>query len=201
MISIARRRIPTIAEESPDGRGIIDNYEYVDLKLPSGLLWATCNVGASVETDYGNYYQWGAGATQYASTNQYYTGTTNPLPVEYDTARQVMSGSWSMPTQNEFQELIDNTTYTWVTNFNGSGIKGGKFSKTIEGIERYVFFPAAGLYDDEDGLISKNTNVLVWSSTPSDSYTSAYRLSITSSSKNIRGNSRKNGYSVRGVHV
>jgi hypothetical protein len=38
------------------------NYEYVDLGLPSGTLWAKCNVGASVETDYGNYYKYGKGA-------------------------------------------------------------------------------------------------------------------------------------------
>ena len=35
------------------------NYEYVDLDLPSGILWATCNIGATSETDYGIYFQWG----------------------------------------------------------------------------------------------------------------------------------------------
>lgn len=37
----------------------IDNYEYVDLGLPSGTLWATCNVGASKPEEYGNYFAWG----------------------------------------------------------------------------------------------------------------------------------------------
>ena len=34
-------------------------YEYVNLGLPSGTLWATCNIGATSETDYGVYFQWG----------------------------------------------------------------------------------------------------------------------------------------------
>ena len=37
----------------------INGHEYVDLGLPSGLKWATCNVGASLPSEYGNYYAWG----------------------------------------------------------------------------------------------------------------------------------------------
>ena len=35
------------------------NTEYVDLGLKSGTLWAKCNIGATSETDYGIYFQWG----------------------------------------------------------------------------------------------------------------------------------------------
>lgn len=124
----------------------IINYDYVDLGLPSGIKWATCNVGAAKETDWGNYYQWGAGTTTYQDTDQYYTGSEETLPSDYDTATQVMGDGWRMPTLDECQELLDNTTFTWETNFNGSGTNGGKFSKTVDGVERYVFIPAAGAY-------------------------------------------------------
>ena len=41
-------------------KGINNNgYEYVDLGLPSGTLWAACNVGASKPSDDGQYFQWG----------------------------------------------------------------------------------------------------------------------------------------------
>ena len=38
---------------------IVMDHEYVDLGLPSGTLWATCNIGASSPEEYGNYYAWG----------------------------------------------------------------------------------------------------------------------------------------------
>ena len=33
--------------------------EMVDLGLPSGTLWATCNIGAYCPEDYGDYFAWG----------------------------------------------------------------------------------------------------------------------------------------------
>lgn len=197
MIGIARRRIPLLND---DGRGIIDNYGYVDLGLPSGLLWATCNVGASVETDYGNYYQWGAGSTQYANRNQYHTGGTDStytLPLTADTARQVMGGGWRMPKRAELLELINNTTYTFTTI---NGVSGGKFSKTVDGKERYVFFPAAGLYDK--GSLLSSSYGHFWSSNPgygSEGSNSAYFLAFSSEGKLINYNKRSYGRSVRAV--
>ena len=40
---------------TPDANG----HEYVDLGLPSGVLWATCNIGADSPEDYGDYFAWG----------------------------------------------------------------------------------------------------------------------------------------------
>ena len=95
-----------------------NGHQYVDLGLPSKTKWATMNVGASSETDYGNYYQYGKGAAQYAATSGdgNYSGTEDPLAASADTAVQVWGGSWHMPTRKQMQELIDNTTYQWVTN-------------------------------------------------------------------------------------
>jgi len=68
--------------------------------LPSGTLWATMNVGASSESEYGNYYQYGKGADDYSITSSQpsYSGTEIPLDLSVDTARQVWGGDWHMPT-------------------------------------------------------------------------------------------------------
>ena len=34
-------------------------HEWVDLGLPSGTLWATCNIGANRPEEYGDYFAWG----------------------------------------------------------------------------------------------------------------------------------------------
>jgi uncharacterized protein YjdB len=77
---------------------VFNGHPYVNLGLPSGTLWAKYFVGASSETDYGNYYQCGAGSTTYANSTQYYTQIED-IPLSYDTARLVMGGSWKMPTE------------------------------------------------------------------------------------------------------
>jgi len=73
-------------------RGVADPYNtnghtFVDLGLPSGTKWATMNVGAESETDYGNYYMYGKGATQYNSSDTAYAGIEDPLDLSVDTAR------------------------------------------------------------------------------------------------------------------
>lgn len=120
-----------------------NGHKYVDLGLPNGTKWATMNVGASSETDYGNYYQYGKGAAKYAVTSgdSNYSGIENPLAASADTAVQMWGGPWHMPTIEQMQELIDNTTYKWETNYKNSGINGGTFTATNGAV---LFFPAAG---------------------------------------------------------
>ena len=163
-------------EVNPNG------YDYVDLGLPSGTKWATMNVGASSETDYGNYYQYGKGAAQYAETsgNSNYPGKEDPLDPYKDTAAQVWGGSWHMPTKEQMQELRANTPYQWVTNYKGSGIRGGLFTAQNG---NSVFFPAAGRWNN-----GSQSNVglqgFYWSSSPSgNSY--AYRLSFNYDSSGV----------------
>lgn len=136
------------------------SYEYVDLGLPSGTLWAKYNVGATSETEYGNYYQYGKGADDYSVTSGQsdYSGTEDPLATSADTAAQVWGGSWHMPTQAQLNELTANTTYEWTTI---NGVIGGKF---IAQNGNYIFIPAAGYY--ENGSIdSVGEYCDIWSST------------------------------------
>ena len=164
-----------------------DNIEehFVDLGLPSGLKWAKTNLGAETETDYGNYYMWGSTEPNTAEEcnwanapfnngsdtfekkyfNAYkseWLDDNDNLKPEYDAAYKATDGAARMPTQDDIQELIDNTFHVWVENFNNSNVNGMKFiSKTDE--TKYIFIPAAGYYDDGsvDGVGKYG---LIWSS-------------------------------------
>ena len=51
---------------------VIDGHEYVDMGLPSGTLWATCNIGAESSTDFGDYFAWGETEPKEEYTNENY---------------------------------------------------------------------------------------------------------------------------------
>lgn len=194
-----RRRVEKAGGINPvTGRGIVDGYEVVDLGLPDGLLWATYNVGATKETEYGYYYKYGRGSHIYLSSDRHYTGLENPLASSADTATQVMGSGWRMPTKDEFQELVDNTDHEWVTNFNGSGINGGKLiSKTNP--NAYVFFPAAGYYYERISYL-EGTAAYVWTSTP-NTIGRAHRFVYNNESDpGASWDTRDKGCSVRGVY-
>lgn len=165
----------------------------VDLGLPSGMKWANMNVGASTETEYGDYFAWGETEPKYSSldpltwkdgnsagyswstyawgtdynaltkynNNSSYGTVDNKtsLDPEDDAAHVNMGGTWRMPTAVEFQELIDNTTHAWVTNYKGSGVNGFTFT----GNGNTIFLPAAG-YRDDTYLIAQGSFGLYWSS-------------------------------------
>lgn len=173
-----------------------NGHQYVDLGLPSGTKWATMNVGASSETDYGNYYQYGKGAAQYAATSgdSNYSGTEDPLDSSVDTAVQVWGGSWHMPTRAQMQELTANTTYQWVTNYKGSGINGGTFTATNGAV---LFIPAAGCWYDGSQL-SVGDSGGYWGSSP-DGSDDACGLRFGDGDKGVYDDYREDGCSVRPV--
>ena len=173
-----------------------NGHKYVDLGLPSGTKWATMNVGASSETDYGNYYQYGKGAAQYAATSGQsdYSGTEDPLDSSVDTAAQEWGGSWHMPTRAQMQELTANTTYQWVTNYKGSGINGGTFTATNGAV---LFIPAAGnWYDGSQNGVGDNGGY--WGSSPNGS-NDACLLYFGNGAEGVYNGLRKFGYAVRPV--
>ena len=169
--------------------------EAVDLGLPSGTKWAKYNVGATSETEYGNYYQYGKGAAQYAATSGQsdYSGTESPLATTADTAAQEWGGSWHMPTKTQFEELTANTTCEWTTI---NGVNGGKFTAK-NGSGNYIFIPAAGMYSN-GSLGGVGVSGSVWSSIPNDS-SRAYFLGFSDGFEDVLSSNRKNGYSVRAV--
>ena len=163
----------------------------MDLGLPSGTKWATMNVGASSETDYGNYYMYGKGNSTYNTLDAAYTGTENPLASSADAATQVWGDYWHIPTKAQFEELFANTTYEWTTI---NSVNGGKFTANNG---NYVFFPAAGsyLHDSINGVGNYGEYL---SSTPYDD-TTIYYMQCYDSDKFMPTYYREAGFSVRGV--
>jgi uncharacterized protein (TIGR02145 family) len=164
----------------------IYGHEYVDLGLPSGLRWAKCNLGAKEETDFGDYYQFG-------QVEPYEKTWEKHIPLENDTVDKVWRNRWRMPTQADFQELINNTISKWLI-INGVG--GYKFiSKTDS--SKYIFFPAAGYWSNgSQNDVGSSGNY--WGSSPNGS-NSACGLYFDNGYKVVYNDSRKNGYSVRPV--
>ena len=194
-----------------------NGHAYVDLGLPSGTKWATMNVGASSETDYGLYFAWGetdgyADASTKAfswSDYKYGDGSTftkynstdgkTVLDLEDDAVAANWGGSWKIPTDAQFQELL-NTTYvtnTWVTDYQGSGVNGRLFTSVTNG--NTLFIPAAGRAGN-GSMYYIDTRGVVWSSSLYSSdvkygnYSHFYNSGVY-----IDYSGRCNGQSVRGV--
>ena len=173
-----------------------DGHAYVDLGLPSGLLWATCNIGATSPEDYGNYFAWGEttpkdiynwSTYQHSNGSSYFTkycqfsslgynGFTDDLTVllpEDDAAAANWDNGWRMPTKEEFEELYNNTIDIW-TEMNG--VCGRLFS-AANGAS--LFLPAAGSRNDSS-LYDVGTKCYYWSSSLQDDSFYAWHLDFSS---------------------
>lgn len=190
--------------------------DYVDLGLPSGLLWATRNVGASRPEDYGDYFAWGETQmkntydwstyqycmgsshtlTKYCDKDSYgYNGFTDNLTVllpEDDAVTANWGLDWRMPTKEEWQELLDNCTSVWTT-------QNGVHGRCLTGANgNTLFLPAAGRYG-ESGLLVVGSCGFYWSSTlNTDNPTNAWYFTI-SSGCSVISCSRYLGHPVRAV--
>lgn len=181
--------------------GTLNGHDWVDLALPSGLKWATCNVGASSPEDYGNYYAWGE--TEEKDDYSWSTSTTYGKEMgdiggnaSYDVARKLWGGTWRLPTQAEFEELLDedNCTWEWTTQ---SGVNGYRVTSKING--ESIFLPATG-YRNGTSLNYAGSFGYYWSSTPYESDTGyAYDLGFYSGGHSTSSYFREQGRSVRPV--
>ncbi len=194
--------------------GIHKGHKYVDLGLPSGLLWATCNIGASKPEEYGNYYAWGEIITKsqyswstykydsdYDALTKYNTSTDygtvdnkTQLGLKDDAAHVNWRGNWRMPTDAEMIELRTNCTWL-LTTINGK--KGYKVVSKVN--NKWIFLPAAG-YRDESSLSYGGSLGCYWSSSLcSGSPDGAWYLDFDSSGFNRDFIDRSYGFSVRAV--
>ena len=194
-------------------------YEWVDLGLPSGILWADRNVGASKPEEYGLYFAWGEtqgyeGITdekQFSWADYKLCGGSSSTLAKYNTdssrgivdnltelelsddAAYTSDNTCRMPTSVELEELINNTTSTWETL---NGVNGRRFTSTNG---NSIFVPAAGFC--VDGSFS---NVGSFSGLWSNSLTnsgSRYVRSLFSNSYGVLMSDyiRSSGYTVRAV--
>ena len=184
--------------------------EVEDLGL--SVKWAKMNVGAESPEDYGNYYSWGETSTKetykwstYFDTNDdgsTFTKYNNEggktvLDPEDDAAHVDWGGSWRMPTLAEWQELIDNCTWTWTTQ---NGVNGYKVTSNKAGFtDKFIFLPAAG-YRSIYGLSNVGIYGYYWSSSLDEKNSSSARNLFFDSSRPWFFNfERFSGMSVRHV--
>ena len=153
--------------------------EAVDLGLPSGLKWGSCNIGASKPEEYGDYFAWGETENKkdysestykwyngtYESITKYNTSTSygtvdnkTVLDAEDDVAHVKLGGNWRMPTDAEWTELRDNCTWTWTTQ---NGVRGRLVTSKKNG--NSIFLPAAGDWL-QNGFSDAGSTGYYWSS-------------------------------------
>ena len=188
-------------------------YEAIDLGLLSGTKWASMNVGAESPEGYGNYYAWGEiepnKASAYTDENyrfydsatssvtKYNTDNKMALDLEDDVANIVMGGEWHMPTSAQCAELLDNTTSSWTTDYNGTGVAG--MILTSNNNRNSVFFPAAGMVF-HNGSGGQGDGFYIWcSSLVSENTTSAWLAGGSVDYGDLNQTLRFFGLSVRGV--
>lgn len=152
-----------------DTRGTNNGHDWIDLGLPSGTKWATCNVGAENPEDSGVYFAWGETTwkrtysdstytyyhngdyrkiTKYCSNSEYgkngFTDNLTILEASDDAATANWGVGWRMPTDNEIKELFDNCSFDCTD--DGVKLKGPN--------GKSIFMPAAGYrYDDNLALV------------------------------------------------
>ena len=195
----------------------LNSHEYVDLGLPSGTKWATCNVGATTPEDYGDYFAWGETSTKntyswatyslcngsqntltkYCNNSSYgnngFTDALTTLEASDDAATANWGSAWRMPTKEEFEELNSNCTVTWTTQ---NGVNGRLFTGPNG---NSIFLPAAG-HRYDSSLDGAGTYGLYWSSSLRSSYASyAWSLYFDSGVCFVDYYYRYYGRSVRAV--
>ena len=140
--------------------------ELIDLGLPSGTKWASCNISANKPTEYGDYFAWGDTSTKsnyvgrtcetydldiYSLKMEDYVNGRNVLSDNYDAAAYILGERWRIPSGEQAQELIDYCQWEWVNNYEGSGVNGMVGISKINGAK--VFLPASGYAQSGNHLI------------------------------------------------
>lgn len=119
--------------------GKVAGHDYVDLGLPSGTKWATCNVGATKPTEYGDYFAWGETKPKEDYSRETYKWV---LEAEHDAATANWDSAWRMPTLDEIEELRDGCVWEFTKDFSGTGVAGQVGTSKANGNK--IFLPAAG---------------------------------------------------------
>ena len=208
-------------DEPDNGGGEEVTNGYVDLGLPSGILWATCNVGADTPEGFGDYFAWGDTlpkerydwkSYRYCNfvegryelnkycTDSYYgfNGFVDSLTVlEFadDAARANLGADWRMPTSEEWRELLGETTCVWTTQ---NGVDG----RLLTGSNgKSIFLPATGFRLDGE-LLCPGLGIYWSSSLQTGSQMSAWSFHFDYEDCHVCGTyERSRGQSVRAVYV
>ena len=194
--------------------GSSEDLEAVDLGLPSGTKWANMNVGATAPEEYGDYYAWGEieakdvynhvtyqyvtgedtdGDGEYDENEEYDNIGSDISGTDYDVAHVEWGGDWRMPTLEQIQELLENSTSEW-TELNG--VNGRKFTGPNG---NSIFLPATGFFWG-NSLFRTGVDGYYWSSTQDESYIfNGNHLLFDSGDDHLRCSIRPSGMTIRPV--
>lgn len=201
-------------------------HEFVDLGLPSGTLWATCNVGATTPTECGDYFAWGEteqhenmkyGIQDYSFFIMHSDGYRSEYLTKYnnhpsygevdnksvlepcdDAATVNWGNSWRMPTKEEFSELIEKCTFYSYYDLETDM----RCQKVVGPNGNYILLPFAGYCSNADYIVNPyevGTSCYYWTSTARESSFSAF--CYYSSASVIIDQIREFGHPVRPVFI
>ncbi len=197
------------------GQPAVSTKDWVDLGLPSGTLWATCNVGANSPEEYGDYFAWGEtfskdyydwttykwciggmdGITKYSYGVNGFADLKSELEPEDDVAYVHWGPSWRMPTLAQQDELREHCTWTWTTQ---NGVNG---YLVIGPNGNSIFLPVAG-NSCEELPCNAESGGFYWSRTLNIEINQvAYFLYFDSENVRLSCHNRSFGFPVRAVCV
>ena len=189
---------PAAAAPAPVANDPYNGHEYVDLGLPSGLKWATCNVGANTPTDYGDYFAWGETKPKNSYTRENSLTYKQEIEAfsgnrEYDAATANWGGKWRMPRKEEIAELKKYCKSKWL---KVNGVQCRVFISKKNNKE--LILPAAG---GRYGTDSLNQGYVgdYWSASRSSDKWYAWRLYFTHRGSSMEVTPRYHGFPVRPV--
>lgn len=183
----------------------------IDLGLPSGTLWACCNIGADSPEDYGDYFAWGetspksvyswetykywndSNGNVYLDPGEFTNIGSNISGTQYDAATSNYGGEWCMPTYDQLSELNSECTWTWTAQ---NGVKGYKVTGPNGNC---IFLPAAGFLDYSSPL-GAGSHGYYWSSSLCEgSSFAAWHLCFYLGNRSLYSSFRDYGRIVRAV--
>ena len=145
----------------------MNNIQFIDLGLPSGILWADRNLGADAPEETGDYYRFGETVAFTENSPEYaYDKIEGGIAgTDRDAATMNLGGNWRMPTKEEFDELIEQTEQKWTKQ---NGVRGMEVTGPNG---NSIFLPVSGLRHRSNGsLIYVGSGGYCWSASAYSSY-------------------------------
>lgn len=176
-----------IEERLKNAEGLLTNLAMggVDLGLTSGTRWAPMNLGARKETEFGGYYAWGeltpktpnqggkSGFTKesykFWDGNKYtkYTKSDkkDKLDPADDAATQLLGEKWSIPTKEQFEELLRECDFKYERNYKGTTEHGFVVTNKKTPNGNHIFIPCGGFINLNTTTPSRNyLDAFLWTS-------------------------------------
>ncbi len=212
------RTVTVVGNATYTAQFMEDPFNWIDLGLPSRMLWADANIGANSPEEYGGYYAWGEITTKSAYTwpayihcngagnkltkycdnassgNNGYTDNLTTLQPQDDVATTTLGSDAHIPTSAEWNELISNTTQT---NDTLNGVAGRRLTSKKNG--NSIFFPYAG-YMNGINPTNAGTTALFWTASYGTYSPSTAEIAyFNNSTGRVSNGSRLFGQSIRAV--